>query len=421
MVLHWLIAACIIAMVPMGWWMSDAILEPESQQTAYRLFQLHKSIGILILALTAARLAWRLTHRAPPLPPGMKAWERFAAHGVHAAFYALLIAMPLSGWIYVSTGWSATTDQPLDVATSFFGLFQIPHLSFVADAAQEARRDVAFGMLGIHELIAWGAVGLFVLHVGAALKHQFLDRDGVMGAMVPWLKAADPQPSAKKGKGGAAVLAGIVLIVALWFVGWSSNLPDAAPEAGEAESAEQAAEAPADAIDTSITPGSAQEWAIDREASAIEFSGTHAGNAFDGHFADWEGHVWFDPEDLAGSKAIVLVRTGSVSTGDATQEGSLRLGEWFDPNTFPVARFEADTFRALGGDRFEAEGTLALKGSVVPVVLPFSFSPSGDGASVEGSMELDRTALDLGMESDPGADWVSQMIGVTISVSAQKK
>ncbi len=417
MALHWLIALCVIAMIPMGLWMSDAINRPDSQQTAYRVFQLHKSIGFTILALTLARLAWRLMHPVPPFPGSMKSWEKFTARAVHAAFYAILILMPLSGWIYVSTGWSATTDRPLEVATSYFGFFSIPHLEFVANAPEDARRGVAFGMLGIHSLIAWGTVALFLLHVGAALKHQFVDRDGVMGSMVPWLRPGSVDSANKRSKSFLAVLTGLLAVVVLWFAGWASNQPDAAAIRGSADASEQASKA----IDTTIVPGTASEWTIDREDSTIEFSGNHAGKDFTGRFEDWEGHVWFDPEDLAGSRATVLVRTASARTGDATQEGSLEQAEWFDIETFPVARFDATVFRALGGGRYEADGTLTIKQTSLPVRLPFSYISRGESAKVEGELELDRTALGLGMASDPTAEWVSGKIGVTISVSASRK
>lgn len=416
MILHWLIAACVVAMVPMGLWMSDAVRDPQTQQTAYRLFQLHKAIGFTILGLTVLRLVWRLTHPVPPLPAGMKRWEAFSARAVHAAFYTLLIAMPLTGWIYVSTGWAASMDEPLQVATSFFGLFTIPHLPWIADAAVEARRELAFHALGAHELVAWGAVVLFVLHVAAALKHQLVDRDGVLASMVPWLPMRE-EAAGPRHMTAAAALFGILLIAGLAAAGWLSSRP----EPGTAAAEVQRTSTPAPAIDTSITPGTATEWSIDQSDSSIEFSGNHAGSDFRGRFQDWEGHVWFDPENLAGSRAIVFVRTGSARTGDATQEGSLAQAEWFDVESFPVARFEAEVFRSLGGNRFEADGTLAIKQATVPVTLPFTFTPSGDTARVEGHLELDRMALDLGMQSDPDGGWVSQMIDVNITVSASRK
>ncbi|MEG2314331.1 cytochrome b, partial [Brevundimonas sp.] len=96
--LHWLIAIAILSMIPMGWWMSDAINDPSQQALAYRVFQIHKSVGFLILALTVLRVLWRLTHPVPALPLEMKGWEQFAARATHVAFYALMIAMPLTGW-----------------------------------------------------------------------------------------------------------------------------------------------------------------------------------------------------------------------------------------------------------------------------------------------------------------------------------
>lgn len=169
-----------------------------------------------------------------------------------------------------------------------------------------------------------------------------------------------------------------------------------------------------------MTPGTAAAWTIDSAASSIGFTGTHAGKGFNGRFDRWQGQVWFDPADLAGSKAVVTVHTASARTGDPTQEGSLQGAEWFDPTQYPEARFEASSFRSLGGDKYEATGTLKIKTVTVPVVLPFTFTETGGVATVEGKLELDRTALNLGMESDATADWVSKMIGVQIKVSAKR-
>ena len=421
--LHWAIALLILSMIPMGLWMTSAIESPDSQALAYRVFQIHKSIGFLILALTAVRIVWRLTHRPPALPGTMKRWEAFAAGATHVAFYALLLALPLTGWLYVSAGWAVSQDRALEVATSWFGLFPIPHLSGVAELSTQMRRALAFQAMGAHSLMAWGAVVLIVLHVGAALKHQFVDRDGVLGHMVPGLKAgqadeaAAPAPSpvwAERAAGVALVLAVAVAgaIAARPYALTESQLAEIAP-APVAAAAQPKPEAP-------ITPGAAAAWTIDTAASSIRFTGTHAGKRFEGRFDKWEGHVWFDPADLAGSKAVVLVQTASARTGDPTQEGSLQGAEWFDPAQYPVARFEATRFRSLGGDRYEAAGDLRIKTTTIPVVLPFRFSESGGVAKVDGALELDRTALDLGMASDAAADWVSKMIGVRIEVSARR-
>lgn len=425
--LHWLIAIAILAMLPMGFWMTYAINHPETQALAYRTFQFHKSVGFLILALTVIRILWRLSHRVPPMPPEMKPWEVAAARATHMAFYGLMLLMPLSGWLYISTGWSASGDRALDVATSWFGLFQIPHLPGLAGADGALRRTLAFQALGAHSLMAWGAIVLIALHVGAALKHHFISGDDVLAQMIPLLKRApSPHAGSEGGSGkGAANGAGIVLIALLAVVGGFRATP--APKAVPAAKAQpatppQPATAAAPASQPSAPQGvvTATRWSIDYAASSIGFSGTQAGAPFNGRFGKWQGEIAFDPADLAGSKAVVLVETGSASTGDATQEGSLQSAEWLDPAGYPTARFEATSFRALGGDRYEASGTLTLKSRMVPVLLAFTFTETAGVAKVAGEATLDRTALDLGMTSDATADWVSKAIPVRIAVTAKK-
>lgn len=424
--LHWAVAVCILSMIPMGLWMTAAIEQPGSQALAYRVFQIHKSIGFLILALTVVRIVWRLTHRPPALPARMKRWETFAANATHVAFYVLMLALPLTGWLYVSAGWAVAQDRALEVATSWFGLFPIPHLPGVAELAAGVKRALAFQAMGAHAAMAWGAVVLVALHVGAALKHQFVDRDGVLAHMVPFLK------SGLKGESEAAFSApsspwvergvGVALIAVIAIAGAVAERPYAMPglEMTRTEASVPTVASAQVAAKTAVTPGTATPWSIDPAASTIAFGGTHAGEDFKGRFERWEGQIWFDPADLAGSKAVIEVQTASARTGDPTQEGSLQGPEWFDPSRYPTARFETTGFRALGGNRYEAAGTLRVKTTTLPVVLPFTFRLAGGVATVEGRLELDRTALNMGMESDATGDWVSKMIDVQIKVSARR-
>ncbi|WP_297801343.1 YceI family protein [uncultured Brevundimonas sp.] len=414
--LHWLIGLSILAMIPMGWWMSDAIEQPETQALAYRVFQIHKSIGFLILALSVLRLVWRITHPVPALPAQMHGWERFAARATHVAFYALMIGLPLTGWAYVSSGWAVATDTPLAVPTSWLGLFGIPHLPFIENAGEAARRTIAYVAMGAHSKLAWGAIVLVVLHVGAALKHQFFDRDGVLAHMVPVLAHArvplahEPSAAAK----WTEALAGIAFVVIL---GAATGIA-ARPAPLASETASQSAEVAASEV--TIQAGSATAWTVDAAASSITFSGTHSGAPFTGKFNDWTADIRFDPNDLAGSTAIVTVRTASAETGDATKDGALKGAEWFNPAQFPEARFVANEFVALGGNRYEARGTLRIKSTSRSVTLPFTFDEASGTATVSGKVSVDRTELDLGMVSDAAAGWVSKMIEVEISVRAKK-
>ncbi|MDQ0455439.1 cytochrome b/b6 domain-containing protein [Rhizobium paknamense] len=426
--LHWAIALLILSMIPMGWWMVRAINSPDSQQTAYQAFQLHKSIGFAILALTVLRIVWRLTHRPPPLPANMKGWEVFLAHATHMTFYAFMLAMPLTGWLYVSSGWAIATDKPLEVATSWFGLFTIPHLPGL-----EANRSVAFGAMGAHAWMAYGGAVLIALHVAAALKHHVIERDGVLAQMLPFFKQR-AEKTLDKPAGAVSALAGFAALAVLALAGIEANRPaplsQAALQAMEpaAEDAAPQAAAPGPTLapaQSNATPApasgaTAPTWTIDKAKSSIAFSGTHAGKAFQGRFEDWSADIHFDPANLATSRAVVTVKTLSAKTGDPTQEGSLKNGEWFNSARFPDAVFTTTGFKSLGGERYEAEGTLTLKNKPVPVTLPFTLTMTGGKAHMEGSLQLSREALNLGMFSDPAAEWVSKMIDVKITVDADK-
>ena len=178
MTLHWLLAALILFMLGLGLVMTS--LE-ETDPRTFPLFQLHKSIGLTILILSFVRLGWRLANPAPALPTGMNPWEHFAARGVHALFYVLMIAIPLMGWATVSSA-------PLAVPTMWFGLFEWPHIPFLADLPRTEKRMIEGPLATTHAILALSMLGLVALHAAAALKHQFRDRDDVLKRMLPWTK-----------------------------------------------------------------------------------------------------------------------------------------------------------------------------------------------------------------------------------------
>jgi len=160
--LHWIIALAIITEITLG-------LGHDAWRDSFPVMPIHKAIGITILALSLFRLCWRLAHPAPPLPATMPHWQVGLAHGLHWLFYAMIIAVPLSGWIMSSAG-----KYPLE----WFGLFDIPKWpvmkgSPLANAAHAG-----------HEVMGKLFIPLILLHVGAALYHQFLVRDGVLRRML---------------------------------------------------------------------------------------------------------------------------------------------------------------------------------------------------------------------------------------------
>ena len=175
--LHWLIAIAILCMLPIGIWMADAIHVPETRATAFTAYQLHKSVGLTILALVILRLFWRLTHPPPPLPEDMPTWERLAANSSHAVLYILMIAMPLIGWAMVSS-------SPIGLPTIVFGTFEWPHMPWLSELEPDDKKTAEGWLKLIHRIGGYTLIALVVLHVAAAVKHHMVDKDDIMARML---------------------------------------------------------------------------------------------------------------------------------------------------------------------------------------------------------------------------------------------
>ncbi len=176
MTLHWLIAIAIITMLTVGKIMVDL---PNDDPNKFMLYQLHKSTGLTVLCLTLLRITWRLTNAAPPLPATMQPWERWAAHATHFTLYALMLAIPLSGWAIASTSSSG-------IPTMWYGFFEVPNLPGLQESPD--RKALHQQAEGAHEILGNLMILLLLLHVAAALKHQFWDRDGVLQRMLPFTR-----------------------------------------------------------------------------------------------------------------------------------------------------------------------------------------------------------------------------------------
>lgn len=171
--LHWLIAVAVLTNLALGWLMGSA-----EGATKFTLFQLHKSVGITVLSLTVLRVAWRLIHAPPPYPETMPRWERVSAKSTHLLFYALMIVMPMTGWVIVSA-------SPFNIPTLLYGVIPWPHLGFVHDLPLAQRHSIEDGVATTHTLLAYLFAALAALHVAAALKHRFVSRDDVLSSMLP--------------------------------------------------------------------------------------------------------------------------------------------------------------------------------------------------------------------------------------------
>ena len=167
--LHWLIAVLIVTQFTLAW---SAVGLPLGMHKLALLAR-HKSFGMTVLMLTVIRLSWRLKNPAPSLPAGMTPFERLLAKATHVVFYLLLFVMPLTGWMMSSAK---------SYSVSWFGLFTWPNLIGQSDDAFVLLRDT-------HEFLSYALFGVAVLHILAALKHHFWNKDDVLARMLPFIKS----------------------------------------------------------------------------------------------------------------------------------------------------------------------------------------------------------------------------------------
>jgi cytochrome b561 len=163
--LHWLVAVCVLATAPVAISMTRVGKGP----TQDLLFNFHKSLGILILLLMILRLINRLAMGAPIADPGIAPWQRAISAAVHTSFYALLLAMPIVGYI---------ANSAFGAPTPFFGLFDLPPII-------EKNESLATPLFTIHRWVGWLVIILVLTHASAALYHHVIRGDNVLRRMLP--------------------------------------------------------------------------------------------------------------------------------------------------------------------------------------------------------------------------------------------
>jgi cytochrome b561 len=166
--LHWIIALLIVCGFYLGWIMTDI---PGITPTKLKYFSWHKWIGVTVFALAVLRLLWRVTRPAPPMPD-MPRWQQGAAHLTHFLLYVLMLVIPASGYLYSSAA---------GLQVVYLGVLPLPTL-IGPDKALKATLRI------VHIVLNYTLVFFVVMHVLAALKHHFVDRDGLLGRMLPFLR-----------------------------------------------------------------------------------------------------------------------------------------------------------------------------------------------------------------------------------------
>lgn len=354
--LHWSMALLIIGLLGFGKFTASL---DESSALYVSFIQLHKSFGITVLLLACLRIFWRIAHSVPPEPEHGPAWQTVAARLTHAVLYLLMFALPVSGWVMVSA-------SPLNVDTILFGVVPWPHLPILPDL--DERGAIAELFHFVHEQAGHVLIAMVLLHIVAALKHQLIDRDGLIQRMAP-----DWSSVGWRTNLGAAVLVVAALAVAL---------------AGYKATNRQAA----------IVAAGNAEVSFIADVTSVDTPGV---------FSDATVIAVIDTADPTASRLEATVVTASVSSSDGSVDGSIRDPDWFDADNHPDARF-ASTEITTGDDpdALQVNGILTIKGSDLEVEFPILLSTEGEERFATGEFVVDRRTFNLGDESQPDDTWV---------------
>jgi len=380
--LHWLVASMIVLQFVLAK-MADNAGDADSPLRQLALLANHKSVGITILALAVVRIAWRIRNRPPALPTTMPKWQVTASHASHWSLYFLLFAMPISGWLMSSAS---------AYSVSWFNLLQLP--DFVSPNPE--LKDV---FEEIHETLAKLLLLVAGIHVGAAIKHAIVDKDGVLQRMVSTVSVA---------------LGLVILVLGVTWLGAAGQGSGESASSAEAGTSTDIA-VPANAA---LVSSELPLWQIDYATSYIRFIGDQAGAEFEGTWQAWSAELRFAADNLGASNINVTVDATSAETQDDDRDVTLSDPEWFDSFDFPEAYFRASRFSKIDVGNFVADGQLIIKNLATPTQLRFAVRADGNRRTLAGTAQLDRLQLGVGTGEWEDTDWVGKDVSVEVYVEA---
>jgi len=384
---HWLTAALIITLIPLGiianrmahQIKSDALADPALvQQTAF-LFSLHKTLGVAVFFVAILRIVWALSHKKPDgLHPERKI-ETLLAETVHFTLYGALILVPLSGWVHhaASTGF-APIWWP-------FG----QSLPFVAKS-----EGLSHTAASLHIIFERVLVLSLLLHIAGALKHHFIDRDSTLLRMLPGTPSVPDVPTDHK-VALPAITAVLAYCAALGVGGYL----------GLFEQKQTTQVALLEAVET--------QWQVD--SGDIGLTITQFGSQVSGSLADWTAAISFDRAVETGKSGTVDVTIAipSLTLGSVTDQA---MGpDFFDATTYPTATFQGDLITT--DDGHIAQGTLTIRDQSMP--LTFDFQLSGDAQTQTATAQFSLSRLDFGVGSNmPDESSLAFAVDVDVSLTA---
>ena len=357
---HWLIAILIIGLLAIGKYMTGLATDDPMR---FALTQWHKTFGIMVLLLSVGRLLWRFTHRPPPEPETIPDWQKKAASGAHVALYVLIFALPITGWVMASA-------SPLNVETLLFNVIPWPHLPPFTELPN--REAIAEDFHAYHEIAGNILILILLAHIGAALKHHFVDKDAVLVRMLPdWSRSWN----AKLAAFGVAIAAGGT---GLYLYADAGNQASVLA-AGESE---------------------------------VSFVAGVTGDPTAGFFPLSEVTATLDETNPAASRIEARVETGGVTSDNAQMASSLPGSDWFDSDAHPEATFVSSAVRAAGEGALEVDGTLTIKGIPLEVSFPMTLADEEGERVARGEFTVDRREFELGLESQATDQYVEYPVDI---------
>jgi len=370
--IHWVTALFIIGLLAVGKFMTGL---DEADVLRFTLTQWHKTFGVLVLLLSCIRILWRLTHRAPPHPANAPAWEKFTASLSHFAFYLLILFLPLSGWAMASV-------STLDIDTLLFNRIHWPHLPLIewlnlSDIAARELWEHRFHHA--HHVAGTVLIVLLLVHISAALKHHFVDKDVVLRRMRP--RVTEP--------GFLGLLAFVAIVIGAGFYALT-----------------QMGSGAGDDSNSLVASGSSITLLADVTGSETLFE-----------LPDSTVTANIDPGNPANSSLAVTVLTANVTGKNFQAVGSLPNTDWFDAKNFPEATFQSSSFESgQEPNTMKVTGDLSIKETTqaVEFILTISSDESTGESTAAVNLPIDRFDYNIGLKSQPNEDSVGAIVTIQV-------
>jgi cytochrome b561/polyisoprenoid-binding protein YceI len=398
--LHWLIAGLVV---------SQFVLAKLAEQVGARdplvqqmvLLASHKSLGMTVLMLTIVRLVWRLLNPPPKLPAGLPKWQVKVSAISHTLLYALILLIPISGWLMSSAS---------AYSVSWFSLLVFPDLI-------DANELLVDRFHTLHIVLTKLLFGLVMVHIAAVAKHHLIDKNQVLeriGSRIGYLTFVISVSACVLVLGSPFALS--PMETTLKYTELASKQLAATTDKSQALIQSEQNASVKDSGEDVYLPS----WQIDYSKSYIRFSGLQAEVPYSGEWQRWYAEIRFDSKNLDSSHFDFEIDVGSVSTNDKDRDATI-LGENFlDFENHSTVSFIASNFTPFAENEFSTMGLLTIKGVGRRVVFMFEVEDLEGELILTGKADLDRFDWNIGMGDWADTNWLGRGVKVEVIVVASQ-